>query len=469
MATSQYGALTPLQHFNQHQHQHPPQPHPHQHPHPHPHYNQLAFQQIQQPPPPQLQPTAHAPNGSIHPHLQQQQQQHPPPQPQPQPQPQPPPPQQQPMTLIPTTVNPNNPSNLNLHVDPAISNITENPITEERRKAGRPAKRRRQDKDAAAELPASPANNPRQPTAHPFSKGPYNTLEDAIFSLQLHVFTSGYGVSQKRTVKEKLPSGKYDPEGDIIRKDFACDKGGNEFVSQSRGERRRESKKCGCPWKAAIRRLRREGDRWFIEILENNHNHPVTEPDEMHTLASYRRWQRENNAGIRSAISRLTRAAAMPARQIAAYLKGDVQDPELDRIDKQILRALSMNDKELPGSEKDNGSVVFEMLARRPVIILQDNEATTSTVNGQPSNPNPSPPTPAPAAVGNLPNTMTPGTTAFGNGPSAAYHHTFATAFTNPSTTTHPTPNPTTMTMSTGDSTSGGAANNPHPDFSEPV
>jgi hypothetical protein len=279
------------------------------------------------------------------------------------------------------------------------------------------------------------------------SKGPYNTLEDAIFSLQLHVFTSGYGVSQKRTVKEKLPSGKYDPDGEIIRKDFACDKGGNEFVSQSRGERRRESKKCGCPWKAAIRRLRREGDRWFIEILETQHNHPVTSPDEMHTLASYRRWQRENNAGIRSAISRLTRAAAMPARDIAAYLKGDLQDHQLDRIDKQILRALSMNDKEVPGSEKDGGSVVFEMIARRPVIILQDNQSTPSiAANGYASALKPPPPPP----MTNFPNPATPSTPF--NESSATYHHTFANTFINP-------PNPQPHPPTTPVAGSGGVTN----------
>ncbi|KAI5921009.1 hypothetical protein F4810DRAFT_713026 [Camillea tinctor] len=243
-----------------------------------------------------------------------------------------------------------------------------------RRKGGRPPKRRRTEEDTQS--PAEPAPPPPQPTVHPFVRGPYNTLEDAIFSLQLHVFTSGYGVSQKRTVKEKLPSGKYDPDGEIIRKDFACDRGGNEFVSQSRGERRRESRKCGCGWKAAIRRLRRENDRWFVEILEPNHNHPVTPPDEMHTMASYRRWQRENNAGIRSAIARLTRAAAMPARQIAAYLKGDFADPDLARIDKQILRALSMNDKETtPLPDKEDSATVFEMVANRPIIILQDNNS----------------------------------------------------------------------------------------------
>ncbi|RYC62878.1 hypothetical protein CHU98_g3317 [Xylaria longipes] len=293
-----------------------------------------------------------------------------------------------------------------------------------RRTTGRASKRRRSDGDDANPSLCSPIP-PRLPTVHPFSKGPYLTLEDAIFSLQLHVFSSGYGVSQKRTVKEKLPSGKYDPDGDVIRKDFACDKGGNEFVSQSRGERKRVSKKCGCPWKAAIRRLRREGDRWFIEILQTQHNHPVTPADEMHTLASYRRWQRENNAGIRSAIARLGRAAAMPARDIAAYLKGDIRDHDLDRIDKQILRALSMNDKEVPGSEKEGGSVVFEMLARRPVIILQDNDRTPSaTMNGYSNAPNQPPP------MNNFPNSVTP-TAPFNE--SATYHHTFASTFTNPS------------------------------------
>ncbi|KAI3322608.1 hypothetical protein HD806DRAFT_500566 [Xylariaceae sp. AK1471] len=442
MAASQFGALTPLQHYNQHQQQQQQQQH----------YSQLSFQQIAQPPPPlppqqqqQQHVAANTPNGNIHPHLQPQSQSTPvngsvgPLQPQVQ--------NMTPISAPNLNTSPANP--------PAIVSPTNTPATADsqrrRRTAARPSKRRRSDNDA--ELPLSPVP-PRPPTVHPLSKGPYNTLEDAIFSLQLHVFTSGYGVSQKRTVKEKLPSGKYDPDGEIIRKDFACDKGGNEFVSQSRGERRRESKKCGCPWKAAIRRLRREGDRWFIEILETQHNHPVTSPDEMHTLASYRRWQRENNAGIRSAISRLTRAAAMPARDIAAYLKGDVQDDELDRIDKQILRALSMNDKEVPGSEKEGGSVVFEMIARRPVIILQDTQSTSSTAaTGYSSAPNPPPPPPPP--VSNYPNHTTP-SAPFNESP-ATYHHTFASTFANPS---NPQPHPPTTPMA-----SGGGTTNMHSEY----
>ncbi|CAJ2503051.1 Uu.00g104450.m01.CDS01 [Anthostomella pinea] len=361
MASAQYGSLTPLQHYNQQQHYgvafqvmpqqaQPPPPPPQQHlpstalPTTMPDINHM----------PALTHTHLQPNGTplqTHAHLQ---------------------PQPQSTTPIPTPI-------LNTVPSP---NLPATPSTT----GGRGPKRRRttnnNDSTASQQTPS-----PAPPTTvHPFSKGPYETLEDAIFALQLHVFTSGYGVSQKRTVKEKLPSGKYDPEGDIIRKDFSCDKGGNEFVSQSRGERRRESKKCGCQWKAAIRRLRRENNHWFVEILEPAHNHPVTPADEMHTLASYRRWQRENNAGIRSAIARLTRAAALPARQVVAYLRGDVADPDLDRIDKQILRALSMNDKELPGTEgKDGSSVAFDMLARRPVIILQDNGGTATPSNNNAS------------------------------------------------------------------------------------
>ncbi|KAI1178047.1 hypothetical protein F4777DRAFT_539173 [Nemania sp. FL0916] len=310
------------------------------------------------------------------------------------------------------SANPTSPSTIN-----AAGDGSEQP----RRSVGRPLKRRNGDRDRAAAVEANPSA-PAPPAAHPLSKGPYDTLEDAIFSLQLHVFTSGYGVSQKRTVKEKLPSGRYDPEGDVIRKDFACDKGGNEFVSQSRGERRRESKKCGCPWKAAIRRLRREGDRWFIEILDEHHNHAATQPDLMHTLASYRRWQRENNAGIRAAIARLARAAALPARDIAAYLRGDVADPDLDRIDKQILRALSMSEKEVPGNEKQGGSVAFEILARRPVIILQDHDRP-ATFNGHPSASNPPNPPLTPTALPNPPAQQGP------LHDPAAYHPSFVSPF----------------------------------------
>lgn len=177
-------------------------------------------------------------------------------------------------------------------------------------------------------------------------------------------------------MKEKLPSGRYDPDGAVIRRDFACDRGGSEFVSQSTGERRRESKKCGCPWKAVARRLKREGDSWYVEVLEPAHNHAATPPEQMHTVAPYRRWQRENNAGVRTAIDRLTRAAAMPARQVAAYLKGEYADPQLDRIDRHILRSLAMSDYDLPGVDDGTQNLTtFEVVGGRPTIVLQETGA----------------------------------------------------------------------------------------------
>ncbi|KAI0526720.1 hypothetical protein F5B22DRAFT_175311 [Xylaria bambusicola] len=434
-ASSQFGVLKPLQRSKhrqpplqgpQHQPHYgefnfPPNPSPPipspshqqqhlQHHHHHHHHQQLHQQQHGRIPtiatvPPTTTAPNYAPNGTIHPHLQSQSH-HPvlnglasgPP----------PPRQLQTMASIPANLSA-------IATAPAPIPATDRPDSQlSHPTAGRPSKRRRSsdNNDAEPVRARSPRvpGTPRPHHVHPFHKGPYETLKEAIYELQRHVFTSGYGVSQKRTVKEKLPSGKYDPDGDIIRKDFACDKGGNEFVSHSRGERRRESKKCGCPWKAAVRRLRREGDRWFIEILESNHNHPVTPPDDMHTLASYRRWQRDNNAGLRMVIDRLTYAASLPARDISAYLKGEFQDRDLDRIDEQILRALSMNDKELPGSEKESGSVGFEVLARRPVIILQDVDKTVT--NGDPNRSNtPNNAPPAPMDDGSLPKDLAKTTT----------------------------------------------------------
>ncbi|KAJ2965848.1 hypothetical protein NUW58_g10808 [Xylaria curta] len=123
----------------------------------------------------------------------------------------------------------------------------------------------------------------------------------------------------------------------------------------------------------------------------------------------------------------------MPARDIAAYLKGDTQDHDLDRIDRQILRALSMNDKEIPVNDREGGSVVFEMVARRPVIILQDDDRTSTTANRYLSAPNPSPP------INNFSNPTT-STVPFDD-PSATYHNNFANTFTNPSSS-HPLPPP---------------------------
>ncbi|RYP59101.1 hypothetical protein DL769_008675 [Monosporascus sp. CRB-8-3] len=221
--------------------------------------------------------------------------------------------------------------------------------------------------------PGTLARNPPPPPA-PLHRGPYTNIEDAIFALQLHCFTSGYGVSQMRGVREKHSNGTYDPDGPVIRKDFACDRGGREFQSKGTGQRKRESTKTGCGWRVAIRRLKREGDLWFMEVLQAEHNHEPTPMHKMDTIPSYRRWQKENNKGIRTAINRLTRAAQMPARQIAAYLRGEHADPELDRVDKQILRALSMSDQEQldPSDPAAQASTAFGIVARRPCIILRE-------------------------------------------------------------------------------------------------
>ncbi|KAI5860820.1 hypothetical protein GGS23DRAFT_613335 [Durotheca rogersii] len=255
------------------------------------------------------------------------------------------------------------------------------PPQAKRRRVGRPPKSaaaREYQGSAAGPPAAAPARRPpeeEQHRPHPLNKGPYATAEDAVFALQLHVFTSGYGVSQKRTVKEKLASGRYDPDGEVIRKDFTCDRGGSEFVSHSTGERRRESRKCGCAWRAVVRLLKREGDRWFVDVLDPAHNHAATPPAQMHTVASYRRWQRDNNAGVRAAIARLARAAALPAPRVAAYLRGDAPDPDLDRVDRHILRALSISDVELPPAAADPArpqpAIVFDVVAHRPTIVLQ--------------------------------------------------------------------------------------------------
>ncbi|KAI1204436.1 uncharacterized protein F4807DRAFT_447191 [Annulohypoxylon truncatum] len=394
MASNHYGSLGPVQQYNQlafsvipqsphpqhpqhPQHQHQPQLCQH-HPHQQPLQQAPHHQQPHQPtpttavPPPTFQqhtPVLPPTNNGV---AQQQQQQ----------------------GINPNTTTTQQPPSTPAPAPAPAAETTpsNNPTPDEpqrkRRRVGRPPKsqatRDYLDQRSSSSAPlAPPAPQPPQVhTPHPLSKGPYNTAEDAVFSLQLHVFSTGYGVSQKRTVKEKLPSGRYDPGGDVIRRDFACDRGGSEFVSQSTGERRRESKKCGCPWKAVARRLKREGDRWFVEVLDARHNHPVTPPELMHTIASYRRWQRDNNAGIRSAIERLTRAAAMPARQVADYLKGVFADPDLDRIDKNILRALSMSDVEMPSDAAGQGSVVFEVVGRRPTIILQETPAVPAESGG---------------------------------------------------------------------------------------
>ncbi|KAK7754465.1 hypothetical protein SLS62_003485 [Diatrype stigma] len=219
--------------------------------------------------------------------------------------------------------------------------------------------------------PGTLARNPPPPPA-PLYRGPYATIDDAIFALQLHCFTSGYGVSQMRGVREKLSNGKYDPEGPVIRKDFACDRGGREFQSKGTGQRKRESAKTGCGWRVAVRRLKREGDLWFMEVLQARHNHDATPQHRMDAIPSYRRWQRENNRGIRTAVNRLARAAQMPARTVAAYLRGEHADPELDRVDRQILRALSMGDQEDLPDPADQSATVFGIVARRPCIILRD-------------------------------------------------------------------------------------------------
>jgi hypothetical protein len=134
----------------------------------------------------------------------------------------------------------------------------------------------------------------------------YTSLALAKLAVKEHAMRCGYGLSQKKPVKDK---NKSDPQ--IRRRDLRCDKGG---VKRGEGVRRQTSTRMtGCQFE--IRLCRTEYRTWRVAVYNPNHNHPLSESASQH--AQYRRPSNAQKALIQS----LTGSGIAPRFVVAAPLE----------------------------------------------------------------------------------------------------------------------------------------------------
>jgi len=134
------------------------------------------------------------------------------------------------------------------------------------------------------------------PTVRPtLMLGPYDKREEAQRAVQEYAITQGYMLVMSGCAKAKTPGGKYASDADIVRVDMMCDRGGT-CKNTGTGVRKRPTHKIGCPAKMKLVKKKRHGNKWFIEVRCEEHNHDLN-PDNMMSIAAYRRYRRIQSGG----------------------------------------------------------------------------------------------------------------------------------------------------------------------------
>ncbi|CCC14249.1 unnamed protein product [Sordaria macrospora k-hell] len=159
--------------------------------------------------------------------------------------------------------------------------------------------------DANGNLPGSagyiaplvqPITPLRLPSVRPnLMLGPYDTREQAMSSVMEYAISQGYMLVQSGCAKAKNPGGKYAKGSEVVRVDLMCDRGGT-CKNSGTGIRKRPTHKIGCPAKMKLVCKKRHASKWFIEVRCEEHNHDLC-PDNMDSIASYRRYRRLQSGG----------------------------------------------------------------------------------------------------------------------------------------------------------------------------
>ena len=159
--------------------------------------------------------------------------------------------------------------------------------------------------DANGNLPGSagyiaplvqPVTPLRLPTVRPnLMLGPYDTRDQAMTSVMEYAISQGYMLVQSGCAKAKNPGGKYAKGSEVVRVDLMCDRGGT-CKNTGTGIRKRPTHKIGCPAKMKLVCKKRHASKWFIEVRCEEHNHDLC-PDNMDSIASYRRYRRLQSGG----------------------------------------------------------------------------------------------------------------------------------------------------------------------------
>lgn len=153
------------------------------------------------------------------------------------------------------------------------------------------------DETSKVVAPFSQPITPLQlPTIRPtLLLGPYDSWEQARAAATEYAIHQGYMLIQQGCARMKGARGAYVPGAPIIRMDLVCDRGGS-CRNVGTGKRPKSTHKLGCPARMKLLCRKRDDDKWFIEPQCEYHNHDL-QPDNMESIASYRRWRRAQ-AGI---------------------------------------------------------------------------------------------------------------------------------------------------------------------------
>ncbi|GAB1316314.1 hypothetical protein MFIFM68171_06524 [Madurella fahalii] len=134
------------------------------------------------------------------------------------------------------------------------------------------------------------------PTVRPtLLLGPYNTRQEAMNAVMEYAIAQGYMLVQSGCAKAKTPGGGYSKEAPVVRIDLQCDRGGT-CKNAGTGKRKRPTHKIGCPTRLKLVCRKRDASMWFIDPRCEQHNHDLN-PNNMESLASYRRWRRLQSGG----------------------------------------------------------------------------------------------------------------------------------------------------------------------------
>ncbi|KAK4208350.1 ankyrin repeat-containing domain protein [Rhypophila decipiens] len=121
--------------------------------------------------------------------------------------------------------------------------------------------------------------------------GPYETREECHRAAQDYAIKQGFVLVMRGCHRGKNAEGKYGPGGEVVRVDLKCSLGGT-CTNRGKGLRRRKTNRLGCPAKFKLMRRISNANKWFIELICEEHNHDL-DPNNMELNASYRRWKRK--------------------------------------------------------------------------------------------------------------------------------------------------------------------------------
>lgn len=145
----------------------------------------------------------------------------------------------------------------------------------------------------------------------------------------LLIRSSGYGLAIKSS----------DPKSKSMKSCyFACDRHGEPRNTRKLRDKERKrqvrSRKIGCPFEF-VARHRRHQDRWELELINGNHNHPPTETEEAHTVHRRKALTKEVTECLETM---LDNGASMTSIHLTLQKEGRLTKKDIHNIANDLFR-----------------------------------------------------------------------------------------------------------------------------------